>query len=86
MNLVMFMTRVIVVGGGASGLAAAIVASKGKSNVMILERNNCLGKKILITGNGKCNYWNENQSVNYYHSYNKELLEEVITLNNQKKF
>ncbi len=79
------MTRVIVVGGGASGLAAAIVASKGKSNVMILERNNCLGKKILITGNGKCNYWNENQSVNYYHSYNKELLEEVITLNNQKK-
>lgn len=61
------MKKVIIIGGGASGLTAAIKASKN-FDVTIIEKNNKLGKKILITGNGKCNYWNENQDLNYYHS------------------
>ncbi len=62
------MKKVIIIGGGASGLTAAIKASKDY-DVTIIEKNNKLGKKILITGNGKCNYWNENQDVNnMYHS------------------
>ena len=62
------MKKVIIIGGGASGLTAAIKASKNY-DVTIIEKNNKLGKKILITGNGKCNYWNENQDVNnMYHS------------------
>ena len=61
------MKKVIIIGGGASGLTASIKASKNY-DVIIIEKNEKLGKKILITGNGKCNYWNENQDINNYHS------------------
>lgn len=79
------MTKVIVVGGGASGLAAAISSARKGLDVTILERNDTLAKKILITGNGKCNYWNEDQDLNHYHSTNEELLKQVITKENQEK-
>ena len=62
------MKKVFIIGGGASGLTAAIKASRNGNDVTIFEKNNKLGKKILITGNGKCNYWNENQDINNYHS------------------
>lgn len=61
------MKKVFVIGGGASGLTAAIKASKNY-DVTIFEKNEKLGKKILITGNGKCNYWNENQDLKMYNS------------------
>ena len=61
------MKKVFIIGGGASGLTAAIKASKN-FDVTIFEKNSKLGKKILITGNGKCNYWNENQDISMYHS------------------
>ena len=61
------MKKVIIIGGGASGLTAAIKASKNY-DVTIIEKNEKLGKKILITGNGKCNYWNENQDLSMYNS------------------
>ena len=56
------MSKVIVVGGGASGMVSAIVAARNGSSVTILEKNNSLGKKILVTGNGKCNYFNDDFS------------------------
>ncbi len=71
--------KVIVIGGGASGLVSAIFAAKGGSEVIILERNNTCGKKILSTGNGKCNYWNSNYNLQNYHSMNKEFLPQIIT-------
>ncbi len=71
--------KVIVIGGGASGLVSAIFAAKSGNEVVILERNNTCGKKILMTGNGKCNYWNSNQDLEHYHSMNKELLPQIIT-------
>lgn len=71
--------KVIVVGGGASGLVSAIFASMNNNDVTILERNNSCGKKILVTGNGKCNYWNVDQDLKHYHSTNPELLDEIIT-------
>ena len=49
---------VIVVGGGASGLVAAIVAARRGKSVLLIEKKEKLGKKILATGNGKCNYSN----------------------------
>ena len=61
------MEKIFVIGGGASGLTAAIKASK-KCDVTVFEKNEKLGKKILLTGNGKCNYWNENQSLEMYNS------------------
>ncbi len=47
-----------IIGGGASGLMASLSASDHGSKVLILEKNNRVGKKILVTGNGRCNYTN----------------------------
>ena len=49
----------IVIGGGPAGMFAAIVAAKQGSRVLLLERNDRLGKKLLITGKGRCNVTNE---------------------------
>lgn len=59
--------HVIVVGGGASGMLAAISARMKGADVTILERNPRIGKKILATGNGRCNFTNLNTDINYYH-------------------
>lgn len=76
------MKKVVIIGGGASGLVAAIYSAKAGNNVTILERNNSVGKKILITGNGRCNYFNENQSLDHYHSSDKHLLGKILTIHN----
>lgn len=49
---------VIVIGGGPAGMFAAITAAKQGRSVMLLERNDRLGKKLLITGKGRCNVTN----------------------------
>ncbi|MCI8408246.1 MAG: NAD(P)/FAD-dependent oxidoreductase [Lachnospiraceae bacterium] len=49
---------VIIIGGGASGLFAAIICAKAGKKVLILEHKDRIGKKLLATGNGKCNYTN----------------------------
>lgn len=47
--------KVIVIGGGPAGMMAAISASQNGNEVILLEKNNKLGKKLLITGKGRCN-------------------------------
>ena len=47
--------KVVVIGGGPAGMMAAISASKNGNDVILLEKNNGLGKKLLITGKGRCN-------------------------------
>ena len=79
------MSKVMVIGGGASGLVAAIYAAKNGNKVTILEKNNVCGKKILKTGNGRCNYFNENQDIQNYNSQNINLVEQIITKKNQEK-
>ncbi len=64
------MLKVVVIGGGAAGMLAAISARSCGAEVTILERNNRIGKKILATGNGRCNYTNINLSINNYHGNN----------------
>lgn len=71
--------NVLVIGGGASGMVAAIYAANQGNHVTIIEKNKTLGKKILVTGNGKCNYYNENQDNIHYHSSNLDILKEIIT-------
>ena len=79
------MKDVVIIGAGASGLTAAIIAARHNKKVTLIERNEKCGKKLLITGNGKCNYWNENQDLSHYHSSNKELLKNIINEDNNKK-
>lgn len=72
------MGKVVVIGAGASGTLAAIYAAKNGNDVTVIDRNASPLKKLLITGNGKCNYANEHFSSKYYTSYNKEILEKII--------
>ena len=77
------MKKVIVVGGGISGFIAAINAKNNNNEVIILERNNNPLKKLLMTGNGKCNYFNEFFSTRFYNSNNQELLPLIINDTNE---
>ena len=52
------MSNVIVVGGGAAGMMAAVFAARNGQNVQLLEKNEKLGKKLYITGKGRCNITN----------------------------
>lgn len=64
------MLKVLVIGGGAAGMMASISAKKHGADVTIFERNNRVGRKILATGNGRCNYSNINLSIDNYHGKN----------------
>ena len=63
-------TEIVVIGGGASGMMAAIEAKRHGASVMILEKKPKLGKKLFATGNGKCNYTNRVQNAECYRSEN----------------
>lgn len=67
-----------VVGGGAAGMAAAIWAARSGAEVTILEHMDRVGKKILSTGNGKCNLTNQNLSSDYFHSENLEFADQIL--------
>ncbi len=62
--------KVIVVGGGAAGMIAAITAASNGGHVTLLERQDRVGKKLLATGNGRCNYTNINLTIDNYHGSN----------------
>lgn len=67
------MRRVAIIGGGASGLMAAVAAAENGAEVTVYERNDRVGKKILATGNGKCNFSNTDFSVEDYYGDRKKL-------------
>lgn len=79
------MKNVIVIGAGASGLIAAICAKSKGNNVILLEKNEICGKKILATGNGRCNFWNEDQRLEHYRSSNFEKIEKIINNKNREE-
>jgi len=58
--------KICVIGAGASGLLAAISAKEHGADVFLLERNSKIGRKILATGNGRCNYTNVDATSNHY--------------------
>lgn len=60
--------RVGIIGGGASGMIAAISAARNHAEVTILEGQDRIGRKILATGNGKCNFTNQNMDKRYFRS------------------
>ena len=76
--------KVCVIGGGASGVVCAIKLARRGIDVVILEKNNCLLKKVLVTGNGKCNYFNDDMDIRHYRSNNIDFLKNIINDNNIK--
>ncbi|MBQ3079890.1 MAG: aminoacetone oxidase family FAD-binding enzyme [Clostridia bacterium] len=69
---------ILIVGGGASGLAAAISAKMaGVKQAAVIERQNRVGKKLLATGNGRCNILNRFASVDAFHG-NKALMKPAL--------
>lgn len=79
------MKKIIVIGAGASGLVAAIYAKSKGNEVILLEKNEICGKKILATGNGRCNFWNEDQRLEHYRSSNFEKIEKIINNKNREE-
>lgn len=69
--------KIAVVGGGAAGMTAAIHAARAGAQVTIYERNERVGKKLLSTGNGKCNFSNEKMSTDCYHGSGVSLVGEL---------
>lgn len=69
--------NVVVIGGGASGIMAAIWAARLGSQVTIIEHGNRIGKKILATGNGRCNFTNRVQEKSCYRGENANFSEDV---------
>lgn len=65
------MRNIGIIGGGASGLVAAIVAARTGAKVTIIERQNRIGKKILVTGNGRCNLTNTKVEAKHYHTHSQ---------------
>lgn len=58
---------IIVIGGGASGMLAALTARLNGARVILLEKNQRVGKKLLVTGNGRCNLTNINMDIRHFH-------------------
>ena len=69
------MKKIIVIGGGAAGMMAAITAAGNNNKVVLVEKNEKLGKKIFITGKGRCNFTNAGDS--------DDLMNSIVT---NKKF
>lgn len=72
------MSNIGIIGGGASGIMAAIKAANEGSLVTILERKNDIGKKILATGNGRCNFTNKNMSASCYYTDDVDFVANVL--------
>ncbi|WP_309499690.1 NAD(P)/FAD-dependent oxidoreductase [Sulfurovum sp.] len=72
------MVDIIVVGAGAAGLVASITAARAGQKVTLLEQNNKIGKKILVSGNGKCNINNRYIHPTRFHGQNSDFIEKVL--------
>lgn len=58
--------QVIVVGGGAAGMMAAITAARNGARVTLVERNEKMGRKLYITGKGRCNVTNHTDAAGFW--------------------
>lgn len=70
--------NIIIIGAGPSGMMCAIKAKNENNNVTIIEKNDKAGKKLLLTGSGRCNYANEIINSDCYFTENSDLIENII--------
>lgn len=71
------MKQIVIIGGGASGITAAIMAARAGAEVTVLERENKPLKKLAATGNGKCNLSNLSIEEDSFRTYNPEFAKKV---------
>ena len=78
---------VIIIGGGASGLmcAAALNIEQPSCKVLVIEKNSKPGRKLLATGNGRCNFTNLNAASEFYNTDDKERLNRILSRYPSKK-
>lgn len=69
---------ITIIGGGASGMAAAITAARAGAHVLLFEKEARVGRKLLATGNGKCNYTNTNYEGRIYNEGSEEFVSKVL--------
>lgn len=69
---------VVVVGGGAAGLMCALTAGQRGRRVLLIEHNTALGRKILISGGGRCNFTNVNAGPENYFSHNPDFCRSAL--------
>lgn len=70
--------KVLVLGGGPAGMTAALAAARAGAEVLLLEQNERIGKKLLLTGNGKCNYTNLELDAARYDTDGPDFVRELI--------
>ena len=75
----------IIVGAGAAGMTAALACGKENQKVLLLDRQSQMGRKILVTGNGKCNLTNFAQKAEYYRSDCPRRAQKVLSVFRQKE-
>lgn len=76
--------ELLIIGGGAAGLMAAITAARTGADVAILEHTDNIGKKLLVTGNGRCNLTNLYQTPQCYRSSDSDAVWSVVSAFTQK--
>lgn len=69
---------VIVIGGGASGMLAAVLLAGHGKKVVLVEKNKQLGKKLAATGNGRCNFTNHSMGIEHYHCGSTAFIASVL--------
>ncbi len=77
---------VIVIGGGAAGLMCAIEAGKRGRSVLVIERGDAIGKKILISGGGRCNFTNTNTAPQSFISHNPDFARSALARYTPQEF
>ena len=60
------MNKILIIGGGASGIMTALTAKNKDNEVTIIEKNKTLGQKLSITGGGRCNITNTNDRDEFF--------------------
>jgi predicted Rossmann fold flavoprotein len=75
-----------IIGAGASGLISSIQLAKKGFDVVVFEKNHKAGRKLLATGNGRCNISNKDLSLQYFHSFTTNFPAYAISQFNHKKF
>ena len=76
------MQQILILGGGAAGLAAALAAaqtSEGRAHITVLDKNVKVGKKLLATGNGRCNLDNRDITPERYFTSSPKALRRLLS-------